>query len=139
MRRTPPVVVHLLPQPVVQGVVAGLVMLAAAGLAAWACSHDLRAWPLWLAVLPAAAWGWRASVIERRRLRWDGETWWLSDVERGDELPVRVAVLIDLDAWLLLQASPGPHWLPLSHRQQPQWGALRATLFSAANGAVRQR
>ena len=47
--------------------------------------------------------------------------------------------LIDLDAWLLLQASPGPHWLPLSRRQQPQWGALRATLFSAANGAVRQR
>jgi hypothetical protein len=139
MRRTPPVVVHLLPQPVVQGVVASLVLLAAAGLCAWACSHEPRAWPVWLAVLPATAWGWRAAAVARRRLRWDGEAWWLSAPARDDETMVRLAVLIDLDAWLLLRASPGPHWLPLSRGQQPQWGALRATLFSAAGGAVRQR
>ncbi len=128
MRRTPPVVVQLLPQPAVQGVVAVLVLLAAAGLSAWACSYEARAWPLWLAVVPATAWGWRVVAVARRRLRWDGEAWRLSAPVSDDEAAVRLAVLIELDAWL-----------PLSRRQRAQWGAQRATLLSAANGAVRQR
>ncbi len=139
MRRTPPVVVHLLPQPAVQAAVALIALLAAAGVSAWACAHDARAWPVWLGVLPVAAAGWRAAAVSARRLRWDGEAWWLSEPGRGDEAPVRLAVLIDLDAWLLLRASPGPHWLPLARGQQPQWGALRATLFSAAHGAAHRR
>ncbi|WP_157581028.1 MULTISPECIES: hypothetical protein [unclassified Roseateles] len=67
-----------------------------------------------------------------RRLRWDGQAWWLAEPGRSDEAEVQLAVLIDLDTWLLLRASPGPRWLPLSRRQQrAQWTALRATLFSA--------
>lgn len=136
MRRTPPVVVQLLPQPAVQAAVVLLAVLAAGGLAVWACSHQPQAWPLWLAVPLAAGYAWRAAAVLPRRLRWDGEAWWLAAPGRDDETAVQLAVLIDLDAWLLLRASPGPCWLPLSRRQQPQWSALRATLFAAAGGAV---
>ncbi|RZJ10276.1 MAG: hypothetical protein EOP39_09195 [Rubrivivax sp.] len=73
-----------------------------------------------------------------RRLRWDGEAWWLAGPDAQDETTVRLAVLMDLDTWLLLRASPGPYWLAVSRRQQPAWGALRATLF-AAPGEVAQR
>lgn len=138
MRRTPPVVVQLLPQPAVQAGVALLAALAAGGLAAWAGSHQPQAWFLWLAVPLAAAAAWRAAAVLPRRLRWDGQAWWLTAPGRDDETAVRLAVLIDLDAWLLLRASPGPCWLPLSRRQQPQWSALRATLFAAAGGAVQR-
>ena len=49
---------------------------------------------------------------------------------------VQLAVLIDLYTWLLLRASPGPHWLPLPRRRQrAPWTALRATLFSAPQAA----
>ncbi|MFG6461653.1 hypothetical protein ACG04Q_08735 [Roseateles sp. DXS20W] len=138
MRRTPPVVVQLLPQPEMQAAVALAVALAAGGLAAWAVGHQPQAWLLWLAVPFAATAAWRAAAVLPRRLRWDGQAWWLTAPGRDDETAVRLAVLIDLDAWLLLRASPGPCWLPLSRRQQPQWSALRATLFAAAGGAVQR-
>ena len=136
MRRTPPVVVQLRPQPAVQAAVALLVALAAGGLDAWACTHQPQAGLLWVAVPFAAAAAWRAARVLPRRLRWDGQAWWLTAPGRDDEIAVQLAVLIDLDAWLLLRASPGPCWLPLSRRQQPHWHALRATLFAAAGGAV---
>lgn len=135
MRRTPPVVVQVLPQPAVQAVVAFIAALAVGGLAAWAVSHRSEAWQAWLAVPFGVAWAWRQAAVLPRRLRWDGQAWWLAEPGRDDETPVRLAVLIDLDGWLLLRASPGPRWLPLSrHQQRAQWGALRATLFAAPGG-----
>ena len=138
MRRTPPVVVHVQPQPAVQAVVASIAALAAAGLACWAISHQPRAWPVLLAVPVLAAWAWLEAAALPRRLRWDGEAWWLAEPGSQQETSVRLAVLIDLDAWLLLRAHPGSYWLPLSRRQQPQWGALRATLFAAPGGAAQR-
>ena len=138
MRRTPPVVVQLQPQPAVQALVALVAALAALGLAAWAITHQPSAWPALLVVPVAAAWAWRAAAVLPRRLRWDGQAWWLADSERDDEAAVQLTVLIDLDIWLLLRASPGPRWLPLARRQQPHWGELRATLFAAPGGAVQR-
>jgi len=138
MRRTPPVVVHLQPQPAVQAVVAMIAALAAGGLAAWGLSHEPRAWPALLALPVAAFWGWQQAAVLPRRLRWDGQAWWLTEPGGGDGVQVQLAVLIDLDAWLLLRASPGPRWLPLSKAQQPGWTAFRATLFAASGGAVQR-
>lgn len=135
MRRTPPVVVQLQPQPALQAVVALIAALTVGGLATWAISHEPRAWPALLAIPVAAFWGWREAAVMPRRLRWDGQAWWLAEPGRDDETPVRLAVLIDLDSWLLLRAGPGPRWLPLSQAQQPTWTALRATLFAAPHGA----
>ncbi|KQV47021.1 hypothetical protein ASC95_26300 [Pelomonas sp. Root1217] len=136
MRRTPPVVVHLQPQPAVQALVSWIAALASAGLVAWLLSLQTVAWPAVmvasLAVPLVAWWASRAAAVLPRRLRWDGEAWWLDEPGRDDGPPVQLAVLVDLDAWLLLRASPGPRWLPLSRRQQQaQWTALRATLFCA--------
>lgn len=139
MRRTPPVVVQVQPQAGVQACVAVLTALAAGGLSAWAVDHQARAWPAWLAVPVVAVWAWRLAAAVPRRLRWDGQAWWLTEPGRDDEAPVRLAVLIDLDAWLLLRATPGPRWMALSRRQQAaHWGALRATLFAAPGGAVQR-
>ena len=138
MRRTPPVVVHLQPQPAAQAVVAMIAALTAFGLAAWAISHEPRAWPAWLVIPVAALWAWREAAVRPRRLRWDGQAWWLAEPGSGDETQVRLAVLIDLDSWLLLRAGPGPRWLPLSKTQQPTWTVLRATLFAASGGAVQR-
>lgn len=139
MRRTPPVVVPLEPQPAVQAVVAFIAALAVVGLAAWAISYQPWAWPALLAVPPIAFWAWRAAAVLPRQLRWDGQAWWLAEPSRSDEIAVQLAVLIDLDHWLLLRASPGPRWLPLSRGgQAARWTALRATLFAAPAGAVQR-
>ncbi len=136
MRRTPPVVVHLEPQPAVQAVVALLAAMTAGGLSAWLVSHHPSAWPLLLATPLAAGWAWRRAAVAPRRLRWDGQGWWLSPPGSDDETAVQLAVLIDLDTWLLLCATPGPRWLPLCRRQhRAQWTVLRATLFAAAQEA----
>lgn len=132
MRRTPPVALLLQPQPVVQAVAALVALLASGGLAAWAIGHQPQAWPALLAVPATSLWAWRAAAVLPRRLRWDGQAWWLAEPGRDDEAAVQLTVLIDLDAWLLLRATPGPHWLPLLRRQQSaHWTALRATLFAA--------
>jgi len=132
MRRTPPVVVQLQAQPAVQAVAALIAALASGGLAGWAVGHHASAWPALLAVPLAVLYAWRAAAVLPRRLRWDGQAWWLAGPDSSDEAAVQLAVLIDLDAWLLLHASPGPLWLPLARSQQaPHWTALRATLFAA--------
>lgn len=137
MRRTPPVRVQLQPQPAVQAAVALLVTLAAAGLAGWATSHHPGAWPLWLTVPAFGLLAWREAAVRPRLLRWDGQAWWLAEPDSSAETEVKLLVLIDLDRWLLLRATPGPRWLPLSRRQQAgHWGALRATLFAAPGGAI---
>ena len=132
MRRTPPVVVLLQPQPGVQVIVALITLFASGGLAAWAISHLPQAWPALLALPLASFWAWRVAAVLPRRLRWDGQAWWLAEPDSDDETAVQLAVLIDLDTWLLLRASPGPRWLPLSRRQHAaHWTSLRATLFAA--------
>ncbi|MFG6456896.1 hypothetical protein [Roseateles sp. BYS96W] len=132
MRRTPPVVVQLQPQRVLRAVVTGIAGLAAAGLTAWLLSHHAPAWPLLLAIPFVVIHAWRSAEVLPRRLRWDGQSWWLAEPGQSAEAEVQLDVLIDLDAWLLLRAAPGPRWLPLARRQQvAHWGALRATLFSA--------
>jgi hypothetical protein len=137
MRRSPPIVILVQRQPAMQAVVASIAALAAAGLACWGISHQAQAWPMLLLVPAAAAWAWRESAALPRRLRWDGEAWWLAHPDASDETAVRLAVLIDLDDWLLLRASPGRHWLALArHQHAPYWGALRATLFAAPGGAA---
>lgn len=136
MRRTPPVVVQMQPQRAAQALVAVIAALASGGLVAWVASHQPLAWPVALVVPLAALHGWRAANVLPRRLRWDGVAWWLAEPDRADEARVQLAVLLDLDGWVLLRASPGPCWLPLSRRQHAaHWGALRATLFSAPGGA----
>jgi len=141
MRRTPPVVVQLQPQRALQVVVAGIASLAAAGLAACLLGHEAAAWPVVVAVPFVAVVAWRAAEVLPRRLRWDGQAWWLAESPAGAavaaEAQVQLTVLIDLDAWLLLRATPGPRWLPLArHQQVGHWGALRATLFSAPKAAL---
>jgi hypothetical protein len=132
MRRTPPVVVHLWPQPAVQRVVGLIAAVTAAALGLWAWDHVPAAWAALALVPVAAAWGWREAASLPRRLRWDGEAWWLAEPGLADDRPVRLDVLIDLDHWLLLRATPGPRWLALSRsQQQAVWGALRATLHAA--------
>jgi hypothetical protein len=132
MRRTPPVVVHVQPQRAVQAVVALIAAVTSASLALWAMSHAPAAWQALAMVPVAAAWGWREAASLPRRLRWDGEAWWLTEPGTDDETSVHVDVLIDLDRWLLLRATPGPRWLPLARAQQAStWGALRATLHAA--------
>lgn len=131
MRRTPPLVVWQQPQPAVQAVVVIISLLALGGLAAWAVSHEARAWPVGWMALAGAVWSWHASAALPHRLRWDGEAWWLLRAGQDAEVRVNLAVLIDLDAWLLLRASPGPCWLALSRPQQAHWPSLRATLFAA--------
>lgn len=138
MRRTPPVVAHLQPQPGLQVVVALIATLAATGLAAWLINHDTRAWPVLLSLPLVLVWVWRAAAVAPRRLHWDGEAWWLAEPGRDKEVAVELTLIIDLDFWLLLRATPGPRWLPLLRSQQPLWGALRATLFSAPRVASRQ-
>lgn len=133
MRRTPPVVLQLQSQPAVQAAVACIALLATGGLAAWAITHFPQAWPALLALPLALVYAWRAAAVMPRRLRWDGQAWWLAEPSCDDERAVQLAVLIDLDHWLLLRASPGPRWLPLSrHQQAAHWTALRATLFAAS-------
>jgi hypothetical protein len=137
MRRTPPVRVQIQPQWVTQAAVAAFIALAAAGLAGWVTTYTAAAWPLWLAVPGLGLLAWREAAVRPRRLRWDGQAWWLAEPGSSLETAVTLTVLIDLGDWLLLRAVPGPRWLPLSRRQQgPHWGALRATLFAAPGGAV---
>lgn len=136
MRRTPPVMLQLQPEPAVQALVALIAALTSGGLAAWAISHHAPAWPALLLVPGAALWAWRSAAARARRLRWDGQAWWLASGPADEEAAVQLAVVMDLDAWLLLQVSPGPCWLALSRRRHPtQWTALRATLFAAPGGA----
>lgn len=137
MRRAPPLVVQVRPQPEVQAVIALIAAVTAAGLVAWAVSHHPQAWPGVVCIPFAAWWGWQQAAALPRRLRWDGQAWWLGRPASDDETQVRLDVVIDLDHWLLLRAGPRPCWLALSrHQQLATWGALRATLHAARPAAI---
>jgi hypothetical protein len=126
-------VIAVLPLRSTQVLVAGLTACLALGLA-W------RFEPWALAVVPlCVAWAWRTAGVAERRLRWDGERWWLGAANQTDEAGVRLRVVIDLGDWLLLRATPEAQRFAFRHRFLPLnragqgaiWGALRATLYSA--------
>ncbi|MFO1228366.1 hypothetical protein [Roseateles sp.] len=131
MRQAPPVVVVVLPDRRAAWAVAACVTLAAGGLA-------LRFLPWALLALPVVAWlSARAARPREHRLRFDGQQWWLQPPGVRDEVQVMLRVVIDLDDWLLLRASPvTSRWrrydFPLNRTGQGSiWGQLRATLTSA--------
>jgi hypothetical protein len=107
---------------------------------AWLMSRsevDVGAWFWWLAggIGAVAAFVGRAAwPMAPGRLRWTGQEWQLSD-----GVPLRrVAVQIDVGAWMLLRLSPlggRPRWAAVSARQAgPDWHGLRVALqFHAGN------
>ncbi|TXI23988.1 MAG: hypothetical protein E6Q67_03495 [Roseateles sp.] len=143
MRAAPPVRVDLRADARVQALVALLALLCVGGLTLNLSLHVPAAWPGLLASPLAALWAWHAAAVRPRRLRWDGQVWWLVDepAEAHVEQAVSLEVVMDLDHWLLLRARPalgGPAlYLPLARSHHLElWGALRATLFAARGGAV---
>jgi hypothetical protein len=133
MRRSPPLVIAVLPLRSTQFQVAALAACLWAGLA-W----RFLPWALFALPLPVA-WAWRVARVAERRLRWDGERWWLSAAVGNAEVGVQMRVVIDLGDWLLLRATPDGQRFAIRHRFLPLnragqgaiWGALRATLVSA--------
>ncbi|MEO3693342.1 hypothetical protein [Roseateles paludis] len=131
MRQAPPLVVVVLPDRRAAWAVAACVTLAAGGLA-------LRFLPWALLGLPLVAWlGFRLARPAERRLRFDGQQWWLLAPGWRDEVQVNLRIAIDLDGWLLLQATAATsrwirYYFPLNRAGQGSiWGQLRATLISA--------
>jgi hypothetical protein len=131
MRPAPPLAVAVLPLWQAQSVVAVLTTLAAAGLA-------VRFAPWAALLLPLVFWlAWRQARVEERRLRWDGEQWWLQASIHQDEQAIRLQVVLDLDTWLLVRGRTAAgrgrwHYFPLNRAGQGSiWGALRATLMTA--------
>lgn len=127
-----------------------LCALAAAALLAALASQSsvhqppwLPPWQWWVLaalLLPLSAWlGARLPDRRGRRLRWDGEAWWLLRGDRAQEEEVGVQVSMDFGTWLLLRLRPTvglgvlrPRYLALSRADHaPQWPALRATLYTA--------
>lgn len=132
---------------------AGLYGLTAAALLLWAWSHQGAAGWLGLPLLvgvPAAGWlGWRLSRQPPRRLRWDGQRWFLIDpAPDGLVQPVRVLPVIELDAWLMLRLTaiderasrwrfrPGRLLRVDRSSSGPNWALLRATLHLAGTVSV---
>ena len=141
MRAAPPVAVSLGDARRERRLCAMLAAAAAAALAVWVLDHgfDLlgQRWR-WVFVALAAGLGlalgghlWPRQAGE---LRWDGMAWSRAATGRG-EYGVRVRLMIDADAWLLLQCCPVPgsgrrQWLGLWRDQSgPSWSALRAALY----------
>ncbi|EHR72904.1 hypothetical protein BurJ1DRAFT_4105 [Burkholderiales bacterium JOSHI_001] len=141
MRAAPPVAVSLGDARRERRVVALLAAASAAALALWVLDHgfDLLelAWRLAIAVLAAglglACGGW-LWPRQAGALRWDGAAWQRVSAD-GSEHSVRVRLMIDADAWILLRCRAasglGPaQWLGLWRDQTgPAWSALRAALY----------
>jgi len=149
-RSAPAFQIETRPQPLFQRLLAALVSFIAA-LAAMAgamalMSHQPEVLPNW--VLPLLVWlsmamAWRCAQIRPRRLRWDGQAWWLLDLGEGpDEIQVQIEVLFDFGACVLLRTRPQLRqtrlrrvflpfrYIPLFQAGQAQWALLRACLYS---------
>ena len=71
-----------------------------------------------------------------RRLRWDGERWWVID-SRGEQEGAQVEVRLDAQRWMLLwfhdPAAARATWLWAQASHDPvRWHLLRCALYSAA-------
>ena len=135
MRQAPPVGVTISgdgPWRAAQAVLAGCaaaslfgwLTLALDGGAAWA----LPAATIGAGVAAVAMWLWQAA--RPMSLQWDGQAW------RAGGAAGEVRVMLDLDAWMLLQWRPtegAERWLALSAAEAgPAWHALRTALHSPA-------
>ena len=79
-----------------------------------------------------------------RRLRWDGERWWVID-SRGEQEGAQVQVRLDAQRWMLLWFRPVGSsrgtWLWAQASVDPQrWHLLRCALYlpqSSADATLR--
>jgi hypothetical protein len=126
--------------------VLALVLAAAAALGAWIAAPD-NVHPLRIRLAVAAAGALLlaggASRLRCRSasLRWDTTKWHLGPASTKGEEPHsgRLAVAIDLGAWMLLRfrhdGAAGRRrsmWLPVQRRGlESQWHALRCAVYSA--------
>lgn len=130
--------------------ICGLVVLAAASLAAWLASasqpeggvgtSSAIVWSFALISLLALACPLFSLRLPPCSLRWDGQAWHLGQPGSVgvEPWPVELDVRLDLGAWMLLRVhsvAPGfPRafaWLPLQRRGMPlQWHGLRCALFA---------
>ncbi|MFD1893674.1 hypothetical protein [Ottowia beijingensis] len=124
----------------------GLLMLVSVFFWPPAGAHTAQAAIFLLVFSTAAMLGcwhfWRGQVP--RRLRWDGERWWVID-SHGEQEGAQVQVRLDAQRWMLLWFRPvgssRGRWLWAQASVDPQrWHLLRCALYSpmtsATEGAV---
>lgn len=126
----------------VWGLTLALVWLAGALLTtAWCVHADSAGWRQGLAIAcvlgggVAAVLDWRSTSIGE--LHWNGEAWWwMSRSAPDQQVPVRLAVKMDLQRWLLVRvrgATGGWCWLEQC-REPARWDALRRAIHSRERG-----
>ena len=141
MRAAPPVAVNLGDARRERRACALLAAAVSAAFMFWVLDHgfDLLAAPWrWAAAAVAAglglASGGRLWPHQAGGLRWDGVAWQRVQPD-GSVHGVRVRLMIDADAWLLLQCRPAAsvgavQWLGLWRDQSGgAWSPLRAALY----------
>lgn len=123
--------------------VATLAATAASGVAAWLVQVGAQATAFGPAVAVAAfcctVLALPAAAMPPRRLRWDGQRWYVGGPGGLDEQAGEVRVMLDLSFMMLLRfEAEGGSWLwPtcwLAVRRQrlaAPWGDLRRTVYSA--------
>lgn len=126
--------------------IAALLVIAGAALVAWLASRDeftplsvrLAVAVLGVAVLLAAARAMRCRALD---LHWDGQAWQVRHAHPTGGAPMagRIAVALDLGAWMLLKFDrrdvPRHRrtvWIPVQRRGlEAQWHALRCAVYCA--------
>jgi hypothetical protein len=145
MRAAPAVSLTVRPSPHWQAALALLAAAAVASTVLWAWRRgDAASGGAAAAVAALALHALRAA---RRRpalgLRWDGQSWWLSETAAaaaGEEpREGELELALDLGSWLLLRFRPHDparrkarwRWLPLQRAGlEADWHALRCALYS---------
>jgi hypothetical protein len=144
MRAAPAVSLTVRPSAQVQAALAVLAAVAVASTSLWAWRRgDVASCGAAVAVALLAIQTLRAA---RRRttlgLRWDGQSWWLSEpaagAAGGEPCEGQVELALDLGSWLLLSFRPHAagrtarrRWLPLQRAGlEADWHALRCALYS---------
>ena len=146
MRASPACQVVLKRFGVWRGAVLALALLAVLCMAAWLARREPPIAPWMLAAAAAAvaaivALLWSLLRMPARRLRWDGQVWWLAKAttkptpEPATEATGELTVVIDLGPWMLLRFAPAGAvpavWLPAQRRGlESQWHALRCAVYS---------
>jgi len=145
MRAAPAVSLSVRPSPHWQAALAVLAAAAATSTVLWAWRRgDVASGGAAGAVAALALHALRSA---RRRpslvLRWDGQSWWLSEPASGvagaEPCPGDLELALDLGSWMLLSFRPHGtgrrsgrrRWLPLQRAGlEADWHALRCALYS---------